>query len=318
MAEKEIWQKKTPDVKSRWPVHLEPKDDIMNKPLIVNVAPAGTHIDRNQNPNQPYYPEEILKEVKDCFDLGASMTHIHVRDKATEKASVEPELLRDSMEMIREKCKGILISMHVDFDHSKTDRGMILETVEGLVKLNCLPDTVVFHTATKTSRKVFEAGLIDQVQYVESLGMKSELQCQNFIGIDNIKRWLIQKEIPKKPYFVNHHIGKHETVPLSFPSPWNFITAMSMLQLYPPQPGSVVGLYAGGRNWLPVAVMGIMLGVDAVRPGMEDAVYMHPHSEEKITSNASMVEKIVTIADRLGRKIATPAETRKILDLDSM
>jgi len=315
MAEKEDWQKKTPDVVSRWPVHLEPQNDIMNKALIVNVAPAGTHIDRNQNPNQPYYPEDILEEVKACFKLGASMTHIHVRDRETGKASVQPELLKETMDMIRDACEGILISMHIDFDHDKTDRGMLQETAEGLVKLNCLPDTVVLHTATKTSRKVFEAGLIDQVQYVEGLGMKVELQCQTFIGTDNIKKWLIAKEIPKKPYFVNHHLGKHETVPLSFPSPWNFITAMSMLQLYPPQPDSVVGLYAGGRNWLNIAVLGIMLGVDAVRPGMEDAVYHYPHSEDKIKDNASMVEKIVTIADRLGRKIATPAEARKILGI---
>ena len=59
-----------------------------------------------------------------------------------------------------------------------------------------------------------------------------------------------------------------------------------------------------------------MLGVDIVRIGMEDSVYLYPDKNERVKSNAQLVELIVQIAELLGREIATPDEARQILHLD--
>ena len=71
---------------------------------------------------------------------------------------------------------------------------------------------------------------------------------------------------------------------------------------------TVVGLSAGGRNWLAITAFAILMGVDFVRVGMEDQLHMYPHIDELIERNADAVKKIATIARELGRKIGTPKE----------
>jgi len=50
-----------------------------------------------------------------------------------------------------------------------------------------------------------------------------------------------------------------------------------------------------------------------VRVGLEDNIYLSKGVLAK--SNAELVEKVVRIARELGREIATPTDTRKILDI---
>jgi 3-keto-5-aminohexanoate cleavage enzyme len=61
--------------------------------------------------------------------------------------------------------------------------------------------------------------------------------------------------------------------------------------------------------------MAILLGFDSIRIGMEDAVYMYPHRDDKIMRCADVVRAVATIARSLGREIATPAEARAIMGL---
>jgi len=71
----------------------------------------------------------------------------------------------------------------------------------------------------------------------------------------------------------------------------------------------------GGRYWLPLTVAAISLGVDVVRIGMEDSVYMYPHTNDYIKGCGQVVEAVAGIAKRLGREVATPSEAREILGL---
>ncbi|MGB6864742.1 MAG: 3-keto-5-aminohexanoate cleavage protein, partial [Candidatus Aminicenantaceae bacterium] len=63
------------------------------------------------------------------------------------------------------------------------------------------------------------------------------------------------------------------------------------------------------------SVFAILLGVDGVRVGMEDHLWMYPHRDEKIKRSADETRKIATIARELGRKVATPQEARKIMGI---
>jgi 3-keto-5-aminohexanoate cleavage enzyme len=67
-----------------------------------------------------------------------------------------------------------------------------------------------------------------------------------------------------------------------------------------------------GRNQFPMAAMAIAMGGN-VRVGFEDNTYISKGVLAK--SNGEMVEKVVRIANELGREIATPAEAREILGL---
>ncbi len=78
---------------------------------------------------------------------------------------------------------------------------------------------------------------------------------------------------------------------------------------------AVIGTSIGGRNWLPLTVEALMLGVDFIRVGKEDTMWMYPHRDDILERNADAVKKIVTIARELGREIATPDEAREILGI---
>jgi 3-keto-5-aminohexanoate cleavage enzyme len=52
-----------------------------------------------------------------------------------------------------------------------------------------------------------------------------------------------------------------------------------------------------------------------VRVGIEDQFWAFPHKDEVIKSPWESVEKIVHIAQALGRDIATPAEAREIMGI---
>ena len=71
--------------------------------------------------------------------------------------------------------------------------------------------------------------------------------------------------------------------------------------------GSVIGLSAGGRNWLALSTFAILMGVDIVRVGMEDHLWMYAHKDEKIKRSVDETKKIAIIAREPGRDIATPA-----------
>ncbi|MDD4657980.1 MAG: 3-keto-5-aminohexanoate cleavage protein, partial [Eubacteriales bacterium] len=67
-----------------------------------------------------------------------------------------------------------------------------------------------------------------------------------------------------------------------------------------------------GRTELPLGAMAIILG-GHVRVGFEDNVYYK--RGQLAESNAQLVQRIVRLAEELGREVATPAEARKILHL---
>jgi beta-keto acid cleavage enzyme len=47
----------------------------------ITVAPVGAFFKRDQNPYQPYTPDEIIKESIEAGEAGACGIHVHVRDK---------------------------------------------------------------------------------------------------------------------------------------------------------------------------------------------------------------------------------------------
>lgn len=49
--------------------------------LVICVAPCGSFLTKEANPNMPIQPDEIAEEVYRLWNEGAFLAHIHVRDK---------------------------------------------------------------------------------------------------------------------------------------------------------------------------------------------------------------------------------------------
>ncbi|MGB2582145.1 MAG: 3-keto-5-aminohexanoate cleavage protein, partial [Thermoplasmata archaeon] len=154
---------------------------------------------------------------------------------------------------------------------------------------------------------------VKTVEFLQAHGIKPEFMAHNAEGIVNVREWLIESGILKKPPFISLGPGMHNSAE-TYPDPWGMLYLLSVMKLIPE--GCAVGVSVGGRNWLPITTLAIMLGADFVRVGMEDQLWMYPHRDEKMSSNAEGVRKVATIAKELGRDIGTPAQARQLLGMD--
>ncbi len=71
--------------------------------LIVTVAQTGAFQGKEANPNIPITPEEIAQSTHECWNEGASIVHIHARERETNKPTSDPEILSEIDKKIREK-----------------------------------------------------------------------------------------------------------------------------------------------------------------------------------------------------------------------
>ena len=299
-----------------FPLVGEPKINTLAKKLIVAVAPVGAFLDRAVAPGVPNNPEEIIQAAKDCFDAGASFVHIHCKTREG-VLSVDPKLSVDTLQPIKELCPDVIISGNVADQKAFDDRRLFEEPLLEILKLDPdIFDTYTLQSASRTNWKVTKAGLQDQIRCLEDLGIKPEIQCPTLHGTINIKRWLIDTGVLRmKPYFINMHLGKSDSTPISVGEPLSTQLLLNAIQLIPE--GSTKGVFPCGRNWLPAAVISMTQGVDFIRVGFDDAIWTYPHRDEQAPSSAEMVRKVVTIATEMGIEIATPQEARHILGLEN-
>ena len=73
----------------------------MNRPVLITVAPNGARKQKLDHPALPLTAQELGNTAAACLEAGASMLHLHVRDKAL-KHSLDPEIYRSAIKEIRQ------------------------------------------------------------------------------------------------------------------------------------------------------------------------------------------------------------------------
>ncbi|MBW1819583.1 MAG: 3-keto-5-aminohexanoate cleavage protein, partial [Deltaproteobacteria bacterium] len=76
--------------------------------LIITAAITGSRMLRDIAPYIPYTPEEIVQSSIECWNAGASIVHIHVRDPNTGLGRQDLELFRQVVDSLREKTDLVL------------------------------------------------------------------------------------------------------------------------------------------------------------------------------------------------------------------
>jgi 3-keto-5-aminohexanoate cleavage enzyme len=303
-------------------LHLEPQLKTMDRKLIINVAPTGSFTSREQNPLQPYTMEENVKSAVDAAKAGAAIWHVHAREKSG-LPSKDPYVMKETIDRVLDKCPDLITSVIPYVDYNEVGLGTMKRCIDVLTEAGpqymqtavLLIQTMAF--SEKFTYSVTQNVLTEQVQYLEQHGVRPEFQGHSYSGIKDVIDWLISTGITRPKPLVNVMMGFHgfsHASPLGN-DPWNYVYLMTMQQTLPAD--SIRGVCAGGRNWLPFSTLAMMLGFDMIRVGMEDSVFTYPHRDEKIRTSADAVRKVVTIAESLGREIATPAEARRIMHLDA-
>ena len=246
-----------------------------------------------------------------CWNEGASIAHIHAREKETGKPTTDPEVLSDIDKIIRDKKCDIIIqhSTARDFNPrlSSDKRIKAIEMNPEMASLSVTDARMI----TFAGRESIYVVTLPEIEYgakaMLDRGIKPEFEIYNPVFMADVYS-LIEKKLLKKPYWVSFVFSMHRICRSYMPySPRFLITLIDMLP--PDSMFSVIGI---GSDELPATTQSILLG-GHLRVGFEDNVYYK--KGQLAESNAQLVARAVRIGRELGCEIVTPAEAREMLSI---
>ena len=272
----------------------------MNK-LIITAAITGSRISREQTPFIPITPEEIIQSAFECWEAGAAIAHIHVRNVKTAIGTQDLKLFRQVIEPLREKTDLLLClttSGIPGLNLPLTHRLQVLELTPELASLDM--------GSINLGQSVFinspEFLHIAATQMKEH-GVKPELEIFD-VGMIRTSLRMHQQGLLDDPLHYQFILGS------PYGSPATPKALIHMQEMIPETATwSIVGI---GRAHLPLSMLALVMG-GHIRVGMEDNIYYQ--KGELVKRNAQFVERIIRIAHEYGRDIATPQDARRILHL---
>jgi len=269
--------------------------------LIITAAITGSRIPRSKTPYIPLTTKEIAQSAMECWEAGASIVHIHVRDPETQIGTQDVGLFRQVVEPLQEKTDLILCLTTSGIP------GLNLPTEERLQVLDLKPELASFDAGT-----ILLGGqpFINTPEFLEAAarkmkekGVKPEIEIFD-TGMITTSLRMRGQGLLEDPLHFQFVLG---TPHGALATPGTLLYMLDMI----PRDGtwSIIGI---GRSHLPMSVMALAMG-GHIRVGMEDNIYYS--RGELVKKNAQFVERIVRIAEEYGRPVATPNEAREILNL---
>lgn len=312
----------TPErVAAHFPIDKEARINTLDRPVIIESACPGWQVGGARFPAVPISIEDQIRETVDSIRAGAVAVHMHPRDPVSGNAQANPKLLARILEGVFEQVGDFVTLSHTWAAREQVD--YIAETQELLelgngnkycqgsvvLKTGHLSATGTFHPAHK---------VVEGVRWLEQNDIKPIFQLYDTYVLKDFMGKIIEPGVAtRRPFVFNLHLGKHHSH-TTHQDPWSFLQLLTNYNMVLDTVGrdTIVGVYPGGRNWLPVLVFGLLLGAPLVRVGIEDCYWMYPHKDEIIKKNSDTVVLVREIIERLGRRVVTdPAEARQILDL---
>jgi uncharacterized protein (DUF849 family) len=281
-------------------------------------AVTGNLTKPEQTPHLPITPEQIADDCLAAAEAGAAAVHIHVRDPATGRPSMEVDLYADVMRRIRARNSEVIINLTTGpggrFIPSADNPRVAapgstllppLQRVEHIAKLkpdvcsldlntmNSGPDVVI---NTPKNVRIMAGVMVDA-------GVKPELEIFDS-GDMHLALDLIADGTLQGPGLWTFVTG----VKYGFGfSPETLLYARSLLPA-----GAVWSAFGIGRFEFPCVAQAVLAG-GHVRVGLEDNIYIEKGVLAK--SNAELVAKARRIVQDLGGALASPAEARAMLGL---
>lgn len=312
--------------------HLFPENQ---QPLVITAAPYAPAWMPSDFPEDiPVTMEEQIQKAVDCFEAGARVLHLHVREldgKGSKRLSKFNELIAGVRKAVPEMIiqVGGSISFAPETDGAAA-KWLSDDTRHMLAELDPKPDQVTVTVNTSQMNVVehwdtrdyqgtsWEDPAVGQaykemivpaqpgwaeehIRRLTAAGIQSEFQCYNINSFESVER-LIRRGIYKGPLVLNWvAIGGGMDSP-SIYSLANFVRAVP--------DGAVLTVESSTLNVLGTNMMGIAAGLH-VRCGTEDNLWNQ--SRTKKFSTVEQIRQLVRISTEFGRPIATAKQAREML-----
>ncbi len=272
--------------------------------LIINVALTGSVPTKHENPNVPISPAEIAAGAKEAHSLGASIVHIHARDKNGDPTHSKT-VFGETIERIRDKCEDLIITVSTSGRVTR-EVGKRMEVLE--LQGDLKPDMASLTLGSMNFIDGFNQNspetIMSILESMKSANITPEIEIFD-TGMANYAKYLFAKGYLKGTHYGNLILGSLGTMPAT---PGNLVHLLGEL------PDEIVwGATGVGRFTFDVQCLAMALG-GHLRVGLEDSVYMDKEKREPAT-NAKLIERVKKVAHAMGREIATPKEVRGLLGL---
>ena len=277
--------------------------------FIINFTPTGMIPTKEMTPFVPIQPREIIEEVLEARKYGISIVHLHARDKHG-NPTWEKETYREIIEGIREadgyKNNSLIICVSTSGRNwNEFDKRSSCLELTGISK----PDMA---SLTLSSLNFSGSASVNSPEMIQKLAakmkentIKPELEVFDS-GMVNFGKYLIKKGLIKPPFYFNILLGNISNAQAGLLDAGYIISQLPEKSYW-----SLGGI---GNAQLKMNLTGILHG-GGIRIGLEDNIFFDDNREQ-LANNIDMLKRISEFARLIGGKPYTPAETRKLLDLE--
>ncbi|MFA7076487.1 MAG: 3-keto-5-aminohexanoate cleavage protein [Candidatus Izemoplasmatales bacterium] len=272
----------------------------MKDKLIITCAISGAEVTKEHNQAVPYTVEEMVDAAYQAYQAGASIIHLHARnDDGTPTQS--KERYAEIYSAIKAKCPELIVQVSTGgaVGMSREERSDVLNIEPEMATLDC-------GTLNFGGDEIFintENDIIYFANKMNDLNVMYEMECFEKGHIDSTLR-LIKKGIIRGHLHYSFVLGVNGGMS---GEERDFVFLKDSLPA-----GATYSVAGIGRYEFSLAELSIKYG-GHVRVGLEDNIYIEKGVLTK--SNRELVEKVVAIAKKYNREIATPKEARKILEM---
>lgn len=306
------------------------------QPLIITAAPYGPSWLPGDAPDIAVTWDEQVQAAVDCYNAGATVLHVHVRNPATGRLSADIDHFNYLLERIKQAVPEMIMQVGGSISFSPKGEGQKAEwlsydTRHMLAELTPKPETVTVAVGTCmfditqmwTPEDVKGTHLDDPTAIAAYAGMYTDAGPAFYL--EHLKR-LRKNGI--QPYFTLAHVHQLEIVERlirhgAYMGPLNTnITTYGgggcghnpfdwMHWLGREPQGAIVSFWGGMRVNAVSQNMAILLG-QHVRVGIEDNLW---NSKRERMTSVEQVQAIRRNCEQFGRKVATAAEARELMKI---
>ena len=272
-----------------------------NIPCIITVAITGSVPKKIDNPTIPITVSEQIESTRMCYDAGASLVHLHVRNE-DESPSSDVNKFKELLAGIKESCPNMIIQFSTGGrGRSHEERGQMLYLKPDMASLatgsvnfptsiyenppsliNDLAHSMLNNSIKPEGEIVDLAMLYNAIEMVKDGLLLEPIHVQFVFGIRNA--------LPAKKNILEFQINE-------------------LKKFLPQSTWTAAGL---GKSQLIVNEWSLELGGHC-RTGLEDNI---KYDKTRLANgNEELVERLALLSEKFDRPVDTPLEARKILGL---
>jgi len=272
-----------------------------NIPCIITVAITGSVPKKFDNPTIPITVSEQIESTRMCYEAGASLVHLHVRNE-DESPSSDAEKFKELLDGIKDSCPKMIIQFSTGGrGRSQEERGQMLYLKPDMASL--ATGSVNFPTSIYENPPSL---INDLANSMLNNSIKPEVEIFDLAMLYNAIQ-MVKDGLLLEPIHVQFVFGIRNALPAK-----KNILEFQISELKKSLPQSTWTAAGLGKSQLIVNEWSLELGGHC-RTGLEDNI---KYDKTRLANgNEELVERLALLSNKFNRPVATPTEARKILGL---